>query len=51
MHASKGISAGIFVKWRRERVLAAAYEIIPWPRFPEITLKSLHDHHTLQLAW
>jgi hypothetical protein len=31
--------------------LAAAYEIIPWPRFPEITLKSLHDHHTVQLAW
>jgi hypothetical protein len=35
----------------RQDFLAAAYKVSPWPRFREITLKSLHDDHTARLAW
>jgi hypothetical protein len=52
MHASKGVFAefsqngvGFPVLW------AAAYKDSPWPRFREITLKSLHDDHSGRLAW
>jgi hypothetical protein len=32
-------------------VRAAANKVNPWPRFREITLKSLHDFHTAPLPW
>jgi hypothetical protein len=51
MHASKGLFRGIFVELCRLGFWIAAYAVGLWPRFREITPKSLHDHHTTQLAW
>ena len=52
MHAPKGFSRNFLVKSRRIRDFgAAAYKVSPWPRFREITPKSLHDDHTTRFAW
>ena len=46
----KGYFRGIFVDGVVSGWLAAAYWINPWPRFREITLKSLNDDHTTRFA-
>jgi hypothetical protein len=41
---------GVFVKGVETGWRTAAYWVGPWPRFREMTPKSLHDDHTTQLA-